>query len=80
MTTSTGSTQGWNASARRFARIFTGYVLAAGLAWLSIGAARADATLNPILLVSSCDSGLTGVGRLSQQCFGGFQLDLAILG
>ncbi len=38
-----------------------------------------DAALNPILLMSSCDGGLAGVGRLGQQCFGGFQLYLAIL-
>src|SRR5690348_2749793 len=45
-----GSTQGWNASAHRIARFFMGSALALGLAYLAIGSARADSTLDPSLL------------------------------
>jgi len=47
---STGSTQGWNASAHRFARNLTCFLSAMCLAWLAIGTAYADSTLNPSLL------------------------------
>ncbi|TAN03953.1 MAG: serine protease [Rhodanobacteraceae bacterium] len=49
MTASTGSTQVWSASARGLARLATGCLLAS-LAWLVVGNARADSTLNPALL------------------------------
>ncbi|MGH8184169.1 MAG: hypothetical protein ACREPH_10980, partial [Rhodanobacteraceae bacterium] len=50
MTASTGSTQAWNASARGLTRLVTRCLLAACLAWVAIGTAHADSTLNPALL------------------------------
>src|SRR5579875_1275227 len=50
MIVSTGSTQAWNDNAHRNARLATCWLLAACLALLAIGTARADSTLNPSLL------------------------------
>ncbi len=50
MTPSTGSTQGWNETVHRFARIAARCLMTACLAWIAIGTARADSTLNPALL------------------------------
>ncbi|MGH8125236.1 MAG: trypsin-like peptidase domain-containing protein [Rhodanobacteraceae bacterium] len=40
----------WNESLSRYTRVITACLLAACLAWLAVGTARADTTLNPSLL------------------------------